>query len=69
MTEDDEIVRETVFLAEKMLHWLKDTKNGETEKLNLMKLKFTTNDPAPPYNYKLLPEYGTLEKLEEILLN
>lgn len=67
--EDDEIVRETVFLAEKMLEWLKETENGKKEFLDLKKLKFCTNDPAPPFNFDKHPEYKSIEKLEEILLN
>jgi len=36
----------------------------------LRKLKFTTNDPAPPFNYKDFPEkYASVEKLKGILLD
>jgi hypothetical protein len=44
------MVQETCFLAEKLLQWNKATNFGETEKLDLKRLKFHTNDPAPPYN-------------------
>ena len=58
------MVIETCELAQAMLIWKKETNCGKSEGLDLSKLKFTTNDPAPPFNYKDFPEkYGSVEKL------
>jgi hypothetical protein len=64
------MVIETCELAQAMLNWKKETNCGKTEGLDLSKLKFTTNDPAPPFNYKDYPEkYGKVEQLKAILLD
>jgi hypothetical protein len=44
------MVRETCFLAEKLIEWNKQTDHGKSEQLDFSKLKFKTNDPAPPFN-------------------
>lgn len=49
--EPSEILYETCFLTIKLIEWNKATDHGKSEGLNLQKLKFTTNDPAPPFNY------------------
>ena len=41
---------ETCFLAKELITWNKNTENGKTEGIDFAKLKFKTNDPAPPYN-------------------
>jgi deoxyhypusine monooxygenase len=69
ISEEDDMVKETVFLAEKMMQWLKETNEGKTEFMNLKKLKFKTNDPAPPFNYIKEPQYKDIQLLEEILIN
>ena len=62
------MVIETCQLAQAMLNWKKETNYGKTEGLDLSKLKFTTNGPASPFNYKDFPEqYGSVEKLHAIL--
>ena len=45
------LLYETCFLTKKLLEWNKETFCGKTEFLDLKKLKFSTNDPAPPFNY------------------
>ena len=42
---------------------------GKTEGLDLAHLKFTTNDPAPPFNYKREPKYKDIAYLQSILLD
>ena len=49
------MVLETIQLTQDLMKWQKDTNDGETEGLNLKKLKFRTNDPAPPFNIKTNP--------------
>ena len=46
------MVLETCELAQDQIKWSKETDKGKTENLDMTKLKFTTNDPAPPFNYK-----------------
>jgi deoxyhypusine monooxygenase len=67
--EKDGILYETCFLAEKLVQWRTKTNNGKLECLNLSKLKFTTNDPAPPYNFKREPKYADLTLLQDMLLD
>ena len=51
--EISEMVLETCELAQDQIKWNKETDHGKTENLDMTKLKFTTNDPAPPFNYKM----------------
>jgi hypothetical protein len=64
-----EMVRETVELARDLIKWNKDTNKGQTEGINLNKLRIKTNDPAPPFNYWTVPEYKDIKHLTEILLD
>ena len=50
--EISEMVVETCELAQDLIKWNKETDHGKTENLDMTKLKFRTNDPAPPFNYK-----------------
>ena len=50
--EKSEMVIETCELAQALIQWNKETECGKTENLDMKKLRFTTNDPAPPFNYK-----------------
>jgi len=63
------MVSETVFLAEKLIEWNTKTNHGETEGLDLNALSISTNDPAPPFNWKKEPKYADVETLGEILLD
>jgi hypothetical protein len=67
--EESQILYETCFLAIKLIKWKNETDNGKTEFLNLSKLKFSSNDPAPPFNFVREPKYRDLKYLEEILLD
>lgn len=44
------MVYETCFLAKELIKWNKETDHGATERVDLKKLAFKTNDPAPPFN-------------------
>lgn len=46
------MVIETCELAQDLIKWNNATNMGETEGIDLKKLRFKTNDPAPPFNYK-----------------
>ena len=37
--------------------------------MNLSKLKFSTNDPAPPFNFVREPKYKDVKYLESMLLD
>lgn len=52
-----EMVKETVELAQDLIKWNKETDKGKSEGLDLTKLKAKTNDPAPPFNFKLDKKY------------
>ena len=52
-----------------MIKWNKDTDQGKSENIDLKKLKFTTNDPAPPFNYLEKKEYADVDFLTKILLD
>jgi deoxyhypusine monooxygenase len=67
--EQSSILYETCYLTIKLIEWNKETKQGETEGLDLTKLKFTTNDPAPPFNYEKEPKYKDVKLLQDILLD
>ena len=68
-SEKDGILYETCFLTKKLVDWKKTSDNGKLECLNLSKLKFTTNDPAPPYNFKREPKYASIPLLQSMLLD
>ena len=61
--EKDGILYETCFLTKKLVEWRKATENGKLECMNLKKLRCTTNDPAPPYNFKREKQYANVELL------
>ena len=63
------MVIETCELAQDLITWNTETNLGETEGLNLKKLKFSTNDPAPPFNRERQPEYADVANLRAILLD
>jgi len=67
LDSEHDIIKETCEIAIENLNWMKRTNNGETEGLTKVELIYKTNDPAPPFNYKLNPEYASLEKLSKIL--
>ena len=54
------MVRETCELARDLITWNKKTDFGKSEQLDLQSLKFTTNDPAPPFNYKVDKKYADI---------
>ena len=62
--EPSDILYETCFLTIKLIEWKKATDNGKSEGLNLSKLKFSTNDPAPPFNFVREPKYSDPKYLE-----
>ena len=63
------MVVETCELAQDLIKWNNETNFGETETLDLKKLRFKTNDPAPPFNHKTQPEYADVAHLTQILLD
>ncbi len=63
----ESIVYETCKLSDDLLQWNTATNHGETEKLP--KSKFTTNDPAPFFNYVDNKEYADLAHLRKIYLD
>lgn len=67
--EQDSILYETVYLTKRLIEWKLATESGKTECINLAKLRYTTNDPAPPYNFKREPKYADLTLLQQILLD
>ena len=67
--EKDGIVYETCFLTKKLIEWKQNTECGKSEGINLAKLKFATNDPAPPFNFKREPKYADIELLQAMLLD
>lgn len=52
-----------------MINWNKATNMGETEGIDLKKLRFKTNDPAPPFNYITDASYRDVARMREILLD
>ena len=44
------MVWETCFLAKELIRWNNETQKGKTEDLDFSRLRFKTNDPAPPFN-------------------
>lgn len=63
-SEKSQVLLETCYLTQKLIEWNGQTNHGESEKLDLSKLKFTTNDPAPPYNYIEKEAYRNLDYLK-----
>ena len=69
-SEISEMVLETCELALDLIKWNTETNFGESEGLDLKKLKFKTNDPAPPYNIASDTEkYQSVAWLQEQLLD
>lgn len=66
---DDMIVKETCELALDLTKWKEETKDGETEGIDLKKLKHITNDPSPPFNPETSENYRSVEWLTEYMLN
>jgi len=64
-----EMVVETCELAQDLINWNKSTNMGETEGIDLKKLRFKTNDPAPPFNYLTDENYTNVARLQQILLD
>lgn len=52
------MVIETCELAQDLIKWNEETNFGETEGPKEKKPKFATNDPAPPFNRSVKPEYS-----------
>jgi hypothetical protein len=67
--EKSDILYETCYLTLKLIDWKNETDNGKKERLNLQKLKFSSNDPAPPYNFIREQKYKDINYLESILLD
>ena len=63
------MVVETCELAQDLIRWNKATNMGETEGIDLKKLKFKTNDPAPPFNQQADPRNSDVAHLQQILLD
>jgi deoxyhypusine monooxygenase len=66
---DDELIGETCELALELSKWNEETKQGETEGLDLKKLKHGTNDPSPPFNIEKEEKYRDVEWLKNLLLD
>ena len=61
---------ETCFLAKELIAWKSATQNGKSEELDLKKLKFKTNDPAPPFNIQAnIEQHQNFQFLQNMLLN
>ena len=67
--EISQMVVETCELTQDLIKWNKETDHGKSEGIDLSKLRFTTNDPAPPFNYKDDLQYADVAKLTSILLD
>ena len=63
------MVIETCELAQDLIRWNQATNYGETEGIDLKRLKFRTNDPAPPFNYQTDASYADVSNLTRILLD
>lgn len=66
---DDELIGETCELALELKKWNETTDHGKTEGLDLTKLKYTTNDPAPPFNPDNDENYRSVAWLQALLLD
>lgn len=64
-----EMVVETCELAQDLIKWNKATNMGKTEGIDLQKLKFRTNDPAPPFNYQQNPQLADIDYLTQFMLD
>lgn len=64
-----EMVIETCELAQDLIKWNMATNMGETEGIDLKRLKFKTNDPAPPFNYQADQSYNDVARLSSIMLD
>ena len=64
-----DIVEETCEVSLALIKWNIDTDKGRTEGLDLTKLKFRTNDPAPCFNYKQDKTYADIPFLTKMLLD
>ena len=60
LNSEHEIIQETCEIAVENLNWMK-------KGFSKVDLNYKSNDPAPPFNYKLNPEYANLKNLEKIL--
>jgi len=58
--KDNSLVWETCYLSKKKIDWAKETNNGETEGIDLTKLKIKTNDPSPPFNHLKEEKYSNI---------
>jgi deoxyhypusine monooxygenase len=67
--EKSEMVIETCELALDLLKWNEATECGKTEGIDLKKIKFVTNDPAPPFNYTDNAEYRDVAHLTKMLMS
>lgn len=67
--EQSEILYQTCDLTIKLIEWNQATDNGKSEGLDKLKYKYTTNDPAPPFNYIKEPKYNDISYLTQILLD
>ena len=63
------MVVETCELAQDLIKWNQETDCGKSEGIDLTKLKFRTNDPAPPFNYQKNPQYADTAFLTQFLLD
>ena len=68
-TDISEMVLETCELAQDLIKWNQATNTGQTEGIDLKRLKFRTNDPAPPFNYQVDQSYADVARLTQILLD
>ena len=50
-SEIADMVNETCEVAKALVKWNKETNMGEDEGIDMTRRKFTTSDPAPPFNY------------------
>lgn len=67
--EPSDILQETCFLSSKLIEWKKATDFGKSEGIDLQKLKCSTSDPAPPFNYVKEPKYADVAFLQAMLLD
>ena len=67
--EIENMVVETCELTQALIKWNEETEKGKSEGIDLAKLRFRTNDPAPPFNHKSDAQYADVGKLTEMLLD
>lgn len=68
-SEISAMVIETCELAQDLIKWNKETNFGASENLDLKKLRFNTNDPAPPFKMDAKPEYSDVGYLTQMMLD